>query len=181
MGSAGSSCGLGLWPRDAREAAGLDQVLSAGRPASPGRRHCPVTSCGHRARLHPRDDRRDGSLFSGSSRTRRLLEELSPGHGYHDGKGRCGVMLAQLENRCACCDHVIPVSRGSNPSIENSVAACSACNREKSDGPVPENRAGDAASRPPEWDGFVSLYPRLPRATAGWCRAIEDRESWVSV
>ena len=111
----------------------------------------------------------------------KLLEELSPGHGYYDGNGRRGAMLAQLENQCACCDHVVPASRAGETSITNLVAACFACNRAKSDGPAPETEGNETVPRPPAWDGFVSLYPELPGANADWCRAINDRASWESV
>ncbi|MCB9915234.1 MAG: HNH endonuclease [Planctomycetes bacterium] len=106
------------------------------------------------------------------SPTLKLLEALAPGHGYYDAHGRRGAMLALLENRCACCDHVSPYSRGGETVADNLVAACFECNRTKSDGLAPLVLESKDQPRPQHWDGLSSLYPLLPGADPDWCRAL---------
>lgn len=108
----------------------------------------------------------------------KLLDALSPGRGYYHGNGKRGEMLALLENRCASCDHVTPVSKGGDDSLDNLVAACFECNRAKSDShPGSPTPAPIAFARPPRWDGFASLYANLPGADAQWVRWIRDLSS----
>src|SRR5688572_14990154 len=113
------------------------------------------------------------------SPTLKLLETLSPGHGYYDQHGKRGSMLTPLEDRCACCDHVNPVAKGGEPSLENLVAACFSCNRKKSSGELIKRAIDrtEIATRPGGWDGFASLYPKLPGADPEWSRLIEVEQN----
>ncbi len=107
------------------------------------------------------------------SPTLKLLESLSPGHGYYDRHGKRGVMVSLFENHCACCDHVRPVASGGLTIMENLVSACFQCNRAKSDGPVPKSQERTRHHpRPADWDGLASLYSKLPGADRSWCRAL---------
>ncbi|CAN0039808.1 unnamed protein product, partial [Ectocarpus fasciculatus] len=98
------------------------------------------------------------------SPTLKLLEGVSPGHGYYDQHGKRGAMLSELENSCACCDHVEPYRTGGPTTEENLAASCFRCNRAKSDGDVPTIEPWPDEPRAPNWDGLASLYPALPGA-----------------
>lgn len=106
------------------------------------------------------------------SPTLKILDAMSPGRGYYDRHGRRGAMLSTLENRCACCDHVLPVAAGGPTDMENLVAACFECNRQKSDGQPPEKRERVGSTEPLAWDGFATLYVQLPGGDPAWRSAI---------
>ncbi len=113
------------------------------------------------------------------SPTLKLLDLMSPGHGYYDRHGKRGSMVSLLENLCACCDHMMPVAAGGGSSVENLVAACFSCNRKKSAGEMDlfVNAHLAHKSRPKSWDGFASIYPLLPGADPKWSRLIEVEQS----
>jgi hypothetical protein len=112
------------------------------------------------------------------SPTLKLLDSMSPGHGYYDRHGKRGAMIALLENLCACCDHVTPVAAGGENSLANLVAACFACNRAKSSGEPPRQgvEPSQNLARPERWDGLASLYLKLPGADAQWCLVIKAEQ-----
>ena len=109
----------------------------------------------------------------------KLLHSLSPGHGYYDQHGKRQSMLKILEDRCACCDHVIPVAKGGDNSIDNLVAACFSCNREKSAGELRERplNLSEFSTRPSCWDGFASIYSKLDGGDKVWSRLIEVEQT----
>ena len=107
-----------------------------------------------------------------------LMELMSPGHGYYDQHGKRGSMLKILENRCACCDHIIPVAKGGETSLDNLIAACFSCNRSKSAGNLEklDTDSIETTTRPKGWDGFASIYTKLFGADSGWTRLIEAKQ-----
>ncbi len=122
----------------------------------------------------------DAIFFSPSLK---LLESMSPGHGYYDQHGKRGLMLKLLEDRCACCDHVDPVTKDGQSSLDNLIAACFSCNRKKSSGSM-EKRVIDSheiAARPKGWDGLASIYTKLSGSELSgsdpsWVRLINAKQ-----
>ena len=108
------------------------------------------------------------------SPTLKLLDKLAPGHGYYDRHGKRGRMLGLLADRCAACDHVVPVASGGPTTPENLLAACFACNTRKSSQSPSEWKTVEPKGEPPSgWDGLAGLYSTLEGADPAWVGIIE--------
>ncbi len=106
----------------------------------------------------------------------KVLESISPGHGYYHPNGKSDEMLTLFANKFASIDHIIPVTRGGENSIENYVTSCWKCNlmygnkTHKKGKPLPNpiNSSGT------KWDGLSSLYPKLLDQDDKWSNIISD-------
>ena len=106
----------------------------------------------------------------------KVLESISPGHGYYHPNGKSDEMLTLFANKFASIDHIIPVTRGGENSIENYVTSCWECNlmygnkTHKKGKPLPNpiNSSGT------KWDGLSSLYPKLLDQDDKWSNIISD-------
>lgn len=108
--------------------------------------------------------------------TLKLLDKLSPGHGYYHPHGKTGDSLPLFQWYFASADHIRPVADGGENSLENLVTACWKCNLEKRDADptkyplldVPLAKSGLC------WDGLASIYQDLPVADPEWVSLIRD-------
>ena len=106
----------------------------------------------------------------------KILESISPGHGYYHPNGKSDGMIPLFANKFASVDHIIPVTRGGENSIENYVTSCWECNlmygnkTHKKGKPLPNpiNSSGT------KWDGLSSLYPKLLDQDDKWSNIISD-------
>ena len=106
----------------------------------------------------------------------KLLNNLSPGHSYYHPNGKAGESLELFQWRFASADHFNPVALGGENTEHNLVTSCFRCNLEKRDGD-PGNYALKGVSSEVEhlnWDGFASIYLKLPGADPVWAKLIES-------
>ena len=106
----------------------------------------------------------------------KVLESISPGHGYYHPNGKSDEMLALFANKFASVDHVNPVTKGGKNTLDNYVTSCWECNlkfgnKTHSDGkPVPKEINIAITLR---WDGLSSLYTKLCKKNDSWTKLIE--------
>lgn len=103
----------------------------------------------------------------------KALENLSPSHGYYDQHGSQKSMAKFLLDRCACVDHIQPVTLGGTNDINNLVCACWKCNLAKSDAEPSEwiKKLDTHGPTPTDgWDGMYSLLEKL-----------EPKNEWVQI
>jgi 5-methylcytosine-specific restriction endonuclease McrA len=114
------------------------------------------------------------SVFFGP--TLKLLEEISPGQGYYHPRGKSGEMLKLFRTKLASVDHINPVSKGGQNDIANYATACWDCNVSLNDKvenkPSPDKINQDNIES--NWDGLVSLYPKLTKKNNSWVKLIRD-------
>ena len=104
----------------------------------------------------------------------KILETISPDHGYYHPNGKTGEMLPLFANKFASIDHIIPVTKGGVNDIDNYVTSCWECNLKygntSHDGgkplPSPINTTNT------KWDGFCSLYPKISNKQDEWTKII---------
>ncbi|MBU1197034.1 HNH endonuclease [Candidatus Micrarchaeota archaeon] len=104
--------------------------------------------------------------------TLKLLNELSPGHGYYHPNGKTGSMLPLFQMRWASVDHVTPFSKGGEDNEQNYVTACWGCNlkyRERTHeqgkpSPIEINMNAKKLG----WDGLSSIYLKLSKKRDAW-------------
>ena len=108
--------------------------------------------------------------------TLKLLNDLSPGHGYYHAHGKTGETLTLFQWRFASADHVLPVAEGGENTGDNLVTACWRCNLRKSDGNPSEFQLQEVPADLADlhWDGLASIYPHLPGADPLWSRLIRE-------
>jgi hypothetical protein len=113
-----------------------------------------------------------GSVFFNP--TLKLLEDLSPGHGYYHPHSKTGERLTLFQNRFASADHIVPVADGGQNVEDNLVTACWKCNLKKGDGDPSDFKVLDVpeAHISVKWDGLASIYPKLPGAKPIWIKII---------
>ena len=105
----------------------------------------------------------------------KILESISPGHGYYHPNGKSDEMLTLFANKFASVDHVNPVTKGGKNTLDNYVTSCWECNlqygnKSHSEGkPVPNEIY---ISRGIRWDGLSSLFPKLSNNNDGWTKVI---------
>lgn len=109
----------------------------------------------------------------------KLLDGISPGHGYYHPNGKDGAMLPLFQKGWVSVDHIIPHAKGGQDIIENYVTACWGCNLkwlDKTFGqgkPQPKPITQDAKVL--GWDGLSSLYLVLPGIKdADWVRLLRS-------
>ena len=109
--------------------------------------------------------------------TLKLLEDKSPGHGYHHEHGKTGEMLELFRTKFASVDHINPVTKGGKNSFDNYVTACWECNLTLKDTAVEDKPSHDKINQDnidTNWDGLVSLYLKLAPDNDGWTRLIGE-------
>ncbi len=116
----------------------------------------------------------DDSVFF--SPTLKLLNELSPNHGYYHPNGKTDKMLSLFQWRWASVDHIVPVTKGGTNEEANLVTACWRCNLNLNDkstdkGKPQPNQLNKSAIEV-NWDGLSSLYPLLRKQPDDWCKLI---------
>ncbi len=110
--------------------------------------------------------------------TLKLLEELSPHHGYYDAHGNERKMISLFAHRWASVDHDIPHSKGGEDSLNNYITACWRCNNTMKDKtyeqgkPIP--RKIDEVKQKPGWDGMSSLYLVLNEKQDVWTKLLKE-------
>lgn len=110
------------------------------------------------------------------SPTLKLLDKLSPGHGYYHQHGWQGKMLDLLGNKCAAAHHVDPRSKGGPSTEANLVTACMQCTMTIGDsGKKPEPGITNHSAKMTNWDGLSTLYPRLAGILA------EKENKWIEI
>jgi hypothetical protein len=108
--------------------------------------------------------------------TLKLLDKLSPGHGYYHPHGKSDATLPLFQWYFASADHIVPVSRGGKNEINNLVPSCWKCNLNKNDNDpndykcldIPDNLANLC------WDGLFSIYPKIGGDNSGWIKLIQE-------
>lgn len=109
--------------------------------------------------------------------TLKLLDELSPHHGYNHPHSKTGEVLSLFQWRWASVDHVNPTSKGGEDSEDNYVTACWKCNLYLNDitpeqgKPLP-NKSNENAVKV-NWDGLSSLYVKLCKNRDEWVNLLE--------
>lgn len=109
----------------------------------------------------------------------KLLNKLSPGHGYYHPHGKYDTRHPFLEKRMATADHVIPVTKGGQNNIGNLVTACWDCNSKFNDKtvgiekPAPSPINEKVATL--KWDGFSSVYVIMGKEKSDeWTKLLES-------
>jgi len=110
--------------------------------------------------------------------TLKLLEQMSPGHGYYHAHSKSGAKLSLFQRRFATADHIVPVANGGENSAENLVTACWECNLDKRDRNPNEFTIRDvpAIVVAVNWDGLSSIYAKLPGAKQEWIGIIRNHQ-----
>ena len=106
----------------------------------------------------------------------KVLEKISPGHGYYHPNGKSSEMIPLFANKFASVDHINPVSKGGENNLDNYVTSCWECNlkygnKTQEEGkpiPNPINTLDD------KWDGLSSLYPKLSDKDDKWIEIINN-------
>ncbi|HLC50588.1 MAG TPA: HNH endonuclease [Candidatus Nanoarchaeia archaeon] len=109
--------------------------------------------------------------------TLKLLNQLSPEHGYYHPNGKSGVILPLFQWRWCSVDHVHPSSKGGEDKEENYVTACWECNLKFNDKTIekgkPSPKSINVDNLKIKWDGFSSIYVKLSKKKDGWVRLLE--------
>ena len=108
--------------------------------------------------------------------TLKLLNKLSPKHGYYHPNGKADKILSLFQWKWASVDHVHPHSKGGKDGEDNYVTACWECNlklndkSEKQGKPKPNkvNKNSELVN----WDGLSSLYLELSEKNDEWCKLL---------
>ena len=58
----------------------------------------------------------------------KILETISPGHGYYHPNGKSDEMIPLFANKFASVDHITPVTKGGENNLDNYVTSCWECN-----------------------------------------------------
>lgn len=109
--------------------------------------------------------------------TLKLLDKLSPKHGYYHPNGKSGVILPLFQWKWGSIDHINPFSNNGEDKEENYVTACWECNLKFNDKTMvegkPSPKAINALAQKIGWDGFSSLYVKLSKEKDEWVRLLE--------
>ena len=79
----------------------------------------------------------------------------------------------------ASVDHIIPVTKGGQNELDNYATACWECNLTMKDTAVENKPPHDKTNQDnieSNWDGFLSLYPKLASENDSWVKSIKDIE-----
>ncbi|MFH1508889.1 MAG: HNH endonuclease [bacterium] len=108
--------------------------------------------------------------------TLKLLNELSPKHGYYHPNGKTDNMLSLFQWHWSSVDHVKPYSKGGEDNINNYVTACWSCNlqlKDKShDQGKPQPDLTNKNAQVVDWDGLSSLYLKLGQKHDEWTKLL---------
>ncbi|HHE40755.1 MAG TPA: hypothetical protein ENL10_04560 [Candidatus Cloacimonetes bacterium] len=111
------------------------------------------------------------------SPTLKLLNELSPNHGYYHQHGKATEMLHWFQWKWASVDHIEPFSSGGSDLIENFTTACWECNLNMNDTPVSKKLKPIRTNENSEmvnWDGLSSLYVKLSKKNDSWVKLLKE-------
>jgi hypothetical protein len=115
------------------------------------------------------------------SPTLKLLNEISPNHGYYHRHNNERKMMKRFAKLWASVDHVEPHSRGGAHDKNNFATACWHCNntlnnKTKKEG-KPELLPINQKMLGMRWDGMASLYLKLNKSSDVWTRLIKEFEN----
>lgn len=106
------------------------------------------------------------------SPTLKLLDQISPGHGYYHKNGKTNAMISIFQWKWASIDHIQPHAKGGLDVEENYVSACWKCNLSYGDSlEKPVASATNQSAVESGWDGLSSLYLKLQ----------DEMDEWISL
>lgn len=109
--------------------------------------------------------------------TLKLLEKLSPSHGYYHPHGKASEMLLLFRWLWASIDHVKPISKGGEDTEDNYVTACWECNLKIGNKTKEEGKPGPGKRKKSietvNWDGLSSIYTKLSERDDDWTRLLK--------
>ena len=109
------------------------------------------------------------------SPTLKLLNTISPGHGYYHKNGKSNAMIDIFQWKWASVDHVHPHAKGGLDSEENYVSACWQCNLSYRDGlDKLQPTAMNTSAVETNWDGLSSLYLELQTEIDEWVALLTE-------
>jgi len=88
-------------------------------------------------------------------------------------------MLELFRTKWASVDHINPVTKGGQNELDNYATACWECNLTMNDTAVenkPSHNKTNQDNIESNWDGFLSLYPKLASENDSWVKSIKDIE-----
>lgn len=95
----------------------------------------------------------------------KAMDSINPEHGYYHRNGKREKMARLLLDRCACVDHIVPVSSGGSNNPENLLCSCWRCNTLKGSdsADVWSSRiiAKESLQVAQGWDGFLGIVKKL--------------------
>lgn len=110
--------------------------------------------------------------------TLKLLEKMSPGHGYYHKNGKVGEVLELFRKRWASVDHVNPHARGGEHNEKNFVTACWDCNMRLNNKTLAEGKPmpgiDNELIQSVNWDGLSSLYIKLNKEEDIWTKLLKS-------
>jgi len=114
------------------------------------------------------------------SPTLKLLDKISPTHGYYHTHGDEKKMIKKFCDLCATVDHKHPHSRGGAHNIDNFATACMNCNmkmnnKTNEEGKPKLKEKNDKIGQT-GWDGMSSLYLKLQRKPDSWTKLLKEIE-----
>jgi len=109
--------------------------------------------------------------------TLKILDSLSPKHGYYHAHGDENYMIPRFARAWASVDHVVPFSKGGEDTKDNLVTACWRCNntisnQTESEG-KPKLKPINKITAKTDWDGMASLYLKLSDSKDEWTELIK--------
>ncbi len=108
----------------------------------------------------------------------KLLDKISPGHGYYHRNGKENEMVDLFQWTWASIDHIVPFSKGGEDEEANFVTACWRCNLKKGNSLCKEAKIEpnkvNLSAQLANWDGFSSLYLLL-------ADKIDKEDEWAKI
>ena len=108
--------------------------------------------------------------------TLKLLDKLSPKHGYYHPNGKTDKILSLFQWRWSSVDHVEPWSKGGQDNIDNYVTACWGCNLKLKDKSrnqgKPKPSMLNENAQIVNWDGLSSVYLKLAQKNDEWTKLL---------
>ena len=86
-------------------------------------------------------------------------------------------MLELFRTKWASVDHINPVTKGGQNELDNYATACWECNLTMNDTAVENKPPPDKINQDnikSNWDGLLSLYPKLAKTQDSWVKLIND-------
>ena len=112
------------------------------------------------------------------SPTLKLLDKLSPGHGYYHPNGKTNKILGLFQWKWASIDHINPVTKGGLNDEDNYVTSCWQCNLKFGNKNLNQGKSKpieiNINSKLVNWDGLSSLYIKLVNKDDEWARIIKN-------
>ena len=107
----------------------------------------------------------------------KILETISPVHGYYHPNGKSDEMIPLFANKFASVDHITPITKGGENKLDNYVTSCWECNlkfgnKTHEEGKPRPNPISSSINL--KWDGLSSLYPKLLDKDDKWSDIINN-------